>query len=85
MSGRIFGKQLTSFQIIIAGFIAVILTGAFLLTLPVSTASGMGASIEDALFTSTSAVCVTGLVVRDTATYWSKFGQAVILVLIQIV
>ena len=84
MSGRIFGKQLTSFQIIIAGFIAVILTGAFLLTLPVSTASGMGASIEDALFTSTSAVCVTGLVVRDTATYWSKFGQAVILVLIQI-
>ena len=84
MSGRIFGKQLTSFQIIIAGFIAVILIGAFLLTLPVSTASGTGASLEDALFTSTSAVCVTGLVVRDTATYWSKFGQAVILVLIQI-
>ena len=84
MSGRYFGKQFTSFQIIIAGFIAVILTGALLLALPFSSADGSRASPGDALFTAVSAVCVTGLVVRDTATYWSSFGQAVILVLIQI-
>ncbi|MBQ4266454.1 MAG: Trk family potassium uptake protein [Clostridia bacterium] len=52
--------------------------------LPASTQDGLGASFFDALFTSTSAVCVTGLVVHDTATYWSGFGQMVILLLIQI-
>lgn len=52
--------------------------------LPVATRTGQGAAFSDALFTATSAVCVTGLVVQDTATYWSSFGQAVILVLIQI-
>lgn len=52
--------------------------------LPCSTRSGEGASFLDSLFTATSAVCVTGLVVQDTATYWSDFGQAVILFLIQI-
>ena len=52
--------------------------------LPVSTRSGQTASFFDALFTATSATCVTGLVVHDTATYWSSFGQAVILLLIQI-
>ena len=52
--------------------------------LPVSTRSGQTASFFDALFTATSATCVTGLVVHDTATYWSPFGQAVILLLIQI-
>ena len=84
MSGRFLGKQFTSFQIIIAGFLAVILIGALLLTLPVSSAAGQWTSLPDALFTAASAVCVTGLVVRDTATFWSYFGQAVILILIQI-
>ena len=62
----------------------MILIGAFLLALPFSSASGEWTSFSDALFTSTSAVCVTGLIVRDTATYWSLFGQFVILLLIQI-
>lgn len=52
--------------------------------LPISTVSGKGASFFDALFTSTSAVCVTGLVIHDTATYWSLFGQLVIILLIQV-
>lgn len=77
-------RRLTSFQIIIIGFAGVILTGALLLTLPVSSVSGSFTPFGDALFTSTSAVCVTGLVIRDTASYWSAFGQAVILLLIQI-
>ena len=84
MSGRVFGKQFSSFQIIIAGFLIVIMVGALLLALPVSSAEGQWTSASDALFTSVSAVCVTGLVVKDTAIYWSVFGQAVILVLIQI-
>ena len=77
-------KQLSSSQIIILGFAALILTGSLLLMLPVSTRDGKGAVFTEALFTSTSAVCVTGLIVQDTATYWSPFGQAVILTLIQI-
>ena len=77
-------KKMSSFQIIISGFLTVILVGAFLLTLPVSARSGQWTAFEDALYTSTSAVCVTGLVVKDTASYWSYFGQAVILLLIQI-
>lgn len=76
--------HITSFQIIILGFLLVILIGSFLLMLPIATRSGSGASFFDALFTSTSAVCVTGLVIHDTATYWSAFGQGVILLLIQI-
>ena len=77
-------RHLSSFQIIIIGFMLVILAGSLLLMLPVSTQDREGASFMDALFTSTSAVCVTGLVVQDTATYWSSFGQAILLVLIQI-
>ena len=84
MSGRLFWKKLSSFQIIISGFLAVILVGTLLLMLPVSAKSGSWSSLEDALFTATSAVCVTGLVIRDTAVYWSVFGQVVILILIQI-
>ena len=76
--------KLSSFQVIILGFIAVILIGALLLMLPVSSREGRITSFSDALFTSTSAVCVTGLVVRDTASYWSAFGQAILLILIQI-
>jgi len=81
--GRI-EKKLSSSQVIILGFAAVILLGSLLLMLPISTKDGGGAAFSDALFTATSAVCVTGLVVHDTATYWSGFGQAVLLVLIQI-
>ena len=81
---RIIKKNLSSFQIIILGFLGLILTGAFLLMLPIATKSGQIPTPEEALFTSTSAVCVTGLVIRDTATYWSAFGQAVIMVLIQL-
>lgn len=77
-------KHLTSFQLIILGFAGVILIGALILTLPVSSASGVVTPFDQALFTSTSAVCVTGLVVQDTGSYWSVFGQAVILALIQI-
>lgn len=77
-------KHVTSFQIIILGFLSLIILGSLLLMLPFATADGNSATFSDALFTATSATCVTGLVVRDTATYWSLFGQCVILVLIQI-
>ena len=60
-------KHLTSFQLIILGFAGVILIGALILTLPVSSASGVVTPFDQALFTSTSAVCVTGLVVRIQA------------------
>ena len=77
-------NHFSSFQIILLGFAAVILVGALLLMSPISSRSEEVTPFFDALFTSTSAVCVTGLVVKDTATYWSGFGQFVILVLIQI-
>ena len=77
-------RKLSSFQIILLGFAGVILLGAFLLTLPISSKAREWTSFIDALFTSTSAVCVTGLIVFDTATHWSIFGQIVILLLIQI-
>ena len=76
--------RISSFQIIIGSFLAVILTGTFLLMLPVSSAEGVVTPFGDALFTATSAVCVTGLVVHDTFRYWSLFGQLLILLLIQI-
>lgn len=77
-------KSLSTFQIIIMGFAGIILLGAFLLMLPIASQDNRITGFGDALFTATSAVCVTGLVVQDTATYWSYFGQAVILGLIQI-
>lgn len=80
---KIIHRHLTSVQIIILGFFGVILIGSLLLMFPVSTADRQGANVSDALFTAVSAVCVTGLVVHDTATYWSEFGQGVILLLIQ--
>jgi trk/ktr system potassium uptake protein len=70
--------------VFVLGFAAVILVGTALLTLPISSASGQWTAALDALFTATSAVCVTGLVVVDTGTYWSGFGQAVILALFQV-
>ncbi len=66
------------------GFAGVILLGALLLMLPLSTTAGCVTPFHEALFTATSAVCVTGLVVQDTGSYWSGFGQVVILTLIQI-
>lgn len=69
---------------VVTGFVAVILVGTALLLLPASTASGASTSPLDALFTATSAVSVTGLAVVDTGTHWSGFGQAVLLVLIEV-
>lgn len=77
-------RRLSSSQIISLGFAAVILLGALLLMLPFATRDGRGAPFFDALFTATSAICVTGLVVQDTARYWTGFGQGVILALIQV-
>ena len=77
-------KHMTSFQLIILGFAGVILFGTFLLMLPFSSVDKVPTPFHEALFTATSAVCVTGLVVKDTGSYWSPTGQAVILVLIQI-
>ena len=76
--------RISSFQIIIGSFLAIILTGTVLLMLPFSSRQGTMTPFSDALFTATSAVCVTGLVVRDTATSWSLFGRGCILALIQI-
>ncbi|MCQ2506087.1 MAG: Trk family potassium uptake protein [Lachnospiraceae bacterium] len=76
--------KLTPFQIIILGFAGTILIGALLLMLPIASKAGVVTPFNKTLFTSTSAVCVTGLVLLDTATYWSLFGQIVILILIQV-
>lgn len=65
-------------------FLLAIVLGAFLLTLPLSTANGQGAPLLTALFTATSAVCVTGLVIVDTGTYWSGLGQLIVMALFQL-
>ena len=71
-------------QIIVLSFFIMITVGTLLLMLPFSTKAGVSAPLETALFTATSATCVTGLIIEDTAQYWSGFGQAIILCLIQI-
>lgn len=76
--------SLTTTHIIMIGFLLTILTGTFFLSLPISSAHGNAASFWDALFTATTATCVTGLVVIPTVSSWSVFGQVVILLLIQI-
>lgn len=76
-------RVLSPARSILLGFAAIIVLGTLLLSLPFATASGHSAPFITALFTATSATCVTGLVLQDTATYWSGFGQAVILCLIQ--
>ena len=76
--------RLSAPQIVVLGFAGLILLGAILLMLPISSASGEATSFVDAFFTSTTSVCVTGLIVQDTGSYWSTFGHAVILLLIQI-
>ncbi len=70
-------------QILVLGFFLMVCVGTILLSLPYATASGRSTPFIDALFTATSAVCVTGLIVRDTATHWSLFGKTIILLLIQ--
>ncbi|MBC5627452.1 Trk family potassium uptake protein [Clostridium sp. NSJ-6] len=76
--------KLKGVQILALGFLAVILIGGIILTLPISSASGETTNFLDALFTATSAVCVTGLITLDTGTHWSMFGQTIIMLLIEI-
>lgn len=76
-------RKLTTTQMIVGGFMVAILLGATLLSLPISAKSGEFTNFIDALFTSTSAVCVTGLTTLVTIDHWSLFGQIVIIVLIQ--
>ncbi|MEU3555302.1 TrkH family potassium uptake protein [Streptomyces fragilis] len=71
-------------QVVVAGFAAAVAVGTGLLMLPAATAGPGGAGLLEALFTATSTVCVTGLVVVDTASYWSGFGHVVILGLVQV-
>lgn len=77
-------KRLSTTRIIALSFAAIILMGALLLTLPVASRSGQSCGFFSAIFTATSATCVTGLVLFDTYVQWSGFGQVVILCLIQI-
>lgn len=76
-------KPISAPRIMVLGFAGLILVGTLLLMLPISSASGEVTPFVDALFTSTTSTCVTGLVVRDTGSYWSAFGHCVILLLIQ--
>lgn len=80
---QITGRKLTTTQIIAFGFLAGIVIGTFLLSLPISAANGKATPLIDALFTATSSICVTGLATLTTATHWSVFGKIVLLVLIQ--
>ncbi len=84
MIKRFKNKKINAATSIVLGFLGVILVGTFLLCLPFSSASGHWIPFINALFTSTSAVCVTGLIVVDTSIYFSLFGQIVIMLLIQI-
>lgn len=77
-------RSLSVYQMIALGFLAVILGGTLLLALPVSSRNGEGCGLLTALFTATSAACVTGLALGDTWTQWSGLGQGVLLMLIQI-
>ena len=76
--------RFSALQIITLVFLAIILAGTLLLMLPLSSKSGEPADFQTALFTATSCTCVTGLSLVDTFTHWSGFGQAVMLILIQI-
>lgn len=77
-------KRLSGMQMIASGFFIIILIGTLLLLLPCATKTGEETSFMTALFTATSATCVTGLIVADTFTHWTLFGQVVLLLLIQI-
>ena len=77
-------RRLSSTQIIVLGFLGAIFVGTFLLMIPAATATGEQTSFLTALFTATTSICVTGLVVVDTFSHWSFLGQLIILLLIQI-
>ena len=77
-------SRITTTQFILLSFVITIMVGSLLLSLPISSASGESVSYVDALFTATTSTCVTGLVTVPTVSTWSTFGQAVILILIQI-
>lgn len=77
-------KSIPPVRLIVVSFLIIILAGAFLLTLPICSRNGTSTAFIDALFTSTSATCVTGLVVFDTWTQWNVLGQIIILLLIQV-
>lgn len=79
-----FLTQRSPTEVLIIGFAVLIFFGAFLLTLPISSRSGEWTSFINAFFTATSSVCVTGLVVVDTGTYWSVFGQIAIICLVEV-
>jgi len=76
--------SLSHIQMIAIGFLLIIIIGGLLLSLPIASREGVATPIVDSLYTATSATCVTGLVIYDTYTHWSMFGQLVILVLLQI-
>jgi len=82
--GRPTGRHLHPTRAVVTGFLIAITVGTGLLLLPISTAGPGGANFLQALFTATSSVCVTGLIVVDTPVFWSPFGQVVILLLIQV-
>ena len=77
-------KNITAPQLITYGFATIILVGATLLSLPISSQTGEATNFLDALFTATSATCVTGLTTLTTATHWSTFGHLVILTMIEL-
>lgn len=83
---QIFGRKtkMNAPQIMVLSFAGLILLGGLMLMLPISSAAGVWTPFVDAIFTSATSVCVTGLIVQDTATYWSSFGHAVILLMIQV-
>jgi trk system potassium uptake protein len=81
---EILAKNINPARLVLLSFFSVIVVGMLLLMLPAATADGQGLDFIDALFMATSAVCVTGLIVVDTATHLTMFGQSVILVLIQL-
>ncbi|SFM23176.1 TrkH family potassium uptake protein [Pelosinus propionicus] len=76
--------KFTPYQILALGFAGLIMIGTLLLMMPITAVNGQGLSLVDALFTATSAVCITGLVVVDTGSHFNLFGQSVIIFLIQI-
>ena len=93
MNEKLFGKKpkhyrlkkhISQTQFIAYGFFLIIMTGSLLLMLPIASRDGQSEPFLNCLFTATSASCVTGLVVADTWTQWSLFGQMVLLVLIQL-
>lgn len=77
-------KNLSGMQLIAIGFFLLIMAGTFFLMLPISSRNGTFTPFSTALFTATSASCVTGLILADTYTHWSVFGQLILLLLIQI-